>query len=130
MHQILLAVAFRLHSQTMYAAACRYIRYHADVVQFGGPAMHQTRLAVAFRQHSQTIYTAACRYVRYYADTVHHGQPKVKLLQLRRVVVVGLSDDDLNDIIVTVKLRPGAGWDTDLVCLAAVKPHKHLMDGQ
>ena len=79
----------------------------------------------------QTRYTALCRYVRYYADTVQHGPPKGKLLQLRRVAVSGLSDDDLNDIVVTVKLRPpGAGWDTDLVCLAAVKHHKHFVDGQ
>lgn len=73
---------------------------------------------------------AVCRYVHYYADVVHHGLPRVQQLQLRRVTVSGLSENALDDLVVTVKLRPpGAGWDTELVCLAAMKPQEHFLNG-
>lgn len=71
-----------------------------------------------------------CRYVRYYADTVQHGLPKIKTLQLRQITISGLSPHDLDELVVTVRLRaPGVGWDTELVCLAAAQPHKHFFHG-
>lgn len=72
----------------------------------------------------------ACRYVHYYANVVQHGQPKIKQLQLRQIVLAGLSGHALSDLIVIVKMRPpGAGWKTELVCLAASKPQETFLDG-
>lgn len=71
-----------------------------------------------------------CRYVQYYTDVVHHGPTATKQLRLRRVTVSGLTHDSLEGLVVTVKLRPpGAGWDTDLVCLAAMQPQQVFLEG-
>lgn len=71
-----------------------------------------------------------CRYVQYYADLLQQPDLTPRRLQLQRVRVTGIPMSDLRDLVIGVWVRPpGAGWKTELLCLAAVKPGTQYLDG-
>ena len=71
-----------------------------------------------------------CRYVQYYADWLRQPDLVPRRLQLLRVTVTGIPLSDLRDLVVGVWVRPpGAGWKTELLCLAAVKPEARYLEG-
>ena len=71
-----------------------------------------------------------CRYVQYYADLLHQPDVLPRRLQLRRVVVSGVPMGDIRDLVIGVWVRPsGAGWKTDLLCLAAARPEARHLQG-
>lgn len=70
------------------------------------------------------------RYVQYYADLLQQPDLTPRRLQLQRVRVTGIPMSDLRDLVIGVWVRPpGAGWKTELLCLAAVKPGTQYLDG-
>ncbi|KAL3150728.1 hypothetical protein ABBQ32_000513 [Trebouxia sp. C0010 RCD-2024] len=70
------------------------------------------------------------RYVQYYADWLQQPNLLPRRLQLQRVTVTGIPLSDLRNLVVGVWVRPpGAGWKTELVCLAAVKPEAQYLAG-
>lgn len=71
-----------------------------------------------------------CRYVQYYADLLQQPDMLPKRLQLRRVVLTGVPMSDIRDLVIGVWVRPpGAGWETQLLCLAASKPDAQHLKG-
>ena len=72
----------------------------------------------------------ACRYVHYYAAQLRQGPSVPKKVQLRRVTVTGLPSEETKDLVMGVWSRPpGAGWQSQLVCLAAARSLSALPRG-
>lgn len=70
------------------------------------------------------------RYVQYYADLLRQPDLLPRRLQLRKVVVTGVPMSDIRDLVIGVWVRPpGAGWKTELLCLAAAKPAARHLQG-
>lgn len=73
---------------------------------------------------------ACCRYVQYFADTLLQPGLQPRKLQLQRVAVTGIPLSDIKDLVVGVWVRPpGAGWKTELLCLAATRPEAMHLEG-
>ena len=76
------------------------------------------------------MYLLHCRYVQYYADLLRQPDLLPRRLQLRRVTVTGAPMSDLRDLVIGVWVRPpSAGWETDLLCLAATRPEARHLKG-
>ena len=76
-------------------------------------------------------YWSVCRYVQYYADMLGQQSFQPKKLQLWRVTVRGLPANEIKDLVLGVWSRPpGAGWKTNLLCLAVANSHAGLLEGQ
>ena len=72
-----------------------------------------------------------CRYVQYYADFLQQPDLAAKEMHLQKVVVSGLPADELKDLVLGVWSRPlGAGWKTELLCLASVQSHGSPVQGR
>lgn len=81
-------------------------------------------------KHNSDCMMCYCRYVQYYADWLQQPNLLPRRLQLQRVTVTGIPLSDLRNLVVGVWVRPpGAGWKTELVCLAAVKPEAQYLAG-
>ena len=77
------------------------------------------------------MYLLHCRYVQYYADSLRQPDLLPRRLQLRRVVVTGAPMSDMRNLVVGIWVRPpGAGWQTQLLCLAATRPEAQHLKGR
>ena len=72
----------------------------------------------------------SCRYVQYYADLLQQPDLQPKQLQLQRLTVNGIPMSAIRVVVVGVWVRPpGAGWKTELLCLAATRPEAMHLEG-
>lgn len=76
------------------------------------------------------VHLLLSRYVQYYTDLLRQPDLLPRRLQLRKVVVTGVPMSDLSDLVIGVWVRPpGAGWKTELLCLAAARPAARHLQG-
>ena len=93
------------------------------------PLMHI--IIWAPNRYCTNLYSILCRYVQYYADILQQPDLAAKKMHLQKVIVSGLPADELKDLVLGVWSRPlGAGWKTELLCLASVQSHGSPVQGR